>query len=104
MLMPTFPLAQLGQFRSELHACFPGRADALFELGDALPGDQEASHQAQEEAKQDHQSYLSGSPSAPSAATSADGQLGTPAGLNHKLRGYSGTSGEAMGRVSWVVR
>jgi hypothetical protein len=46
MLMPTFPLAQLGQFRSELHACFPCRADALFELGDALPGDQEASHQA----------------------------------------------------------
>ena len=36
MPMPTFPLAQLGQFRSELHACFPRRADALFELGDAL--------------------------------------------------------------------
>ncbi|MFL6222004.1 MAG: transposase, partial [Actinomycetes bacterium] len=36
MPMPTFPLAQLGQFRSELHACFPCRADALFELGDAL--------------------------------------------------------------------
>jgi hypothetical protein len=31
---------------------------------DALPGDQEASHQAQEEAEQDHQSHLSGSPSA----------------------------------------
>jgi hypothetical protein len=36
MPMPTFPLAQLGQFRAELHACFPCRADALFELGDAL--------------------------------------------------------------------
>src|SRR5215208_7112114 len=36
MPIPTFPLAQLGQFRSELHACFPCRADALFELGDAL--------------------------------------------------------------------
>ena len=36
MPMPTFSLAQLGQFRSELHACFPCRADALFELGDAL--------------------------------------------------------------------
>src|SRR5215208_2599393 len=36
MPMPTFPLAQLGQFRSELHACFTRRADALFELGDAL--------------------------------------------------------------------
>jgi hypothetical protein len=36
MPMPTFPLAQLGQFRSELPACFPCRADALFELGDAL--------------------------------------------------------------------
>jgi hypothetical protein len=34
--MPTSPLAQLGQFRSELRACFPCRADALFELGDAL--------------------------------------------------------------------
>jgi hypothetical protein len=32
----TFPLAQLGAFRSELHACFTRRADALFELGDAL--------------------------------------------------------------------
>src|SRR5215208_3031033 len=36
MPMPTFSLAQLSQFRSELHACFPCRADALFELGDAL--------------------------------------------------------------------
>jgi hypothetical protein len=36
MPMPTFPLARLGGFRSELHACFPRRADALFELGDAL--------------------------------------------------------------------
>jgi hypothetical protein len=36
MPMPTFPLVQLGQFRAELHACFPRRADALFELGDAL--------------------------------------------------------------------
>jgi hypothetical protein len=26
----------LGHFRAELHACFPRRADALFELGDAL--------------------------------------------------------------------
>jgi hypothetical protein len=32
----TSPLAQLGAFRSELHACFTRRADALFELGDAL--------------------------------------------------------------------
>jgi hypothetical protein len=36
MLMPTFPLVRLGGFRSELHACFTRRADALFELGDAL--------------------------------------------------------------------
>jgi hypothetical protein len=36
MPMPTFPLAQLGAFRTELHACFTRRADALFELGDAL--------------------------------------------------------------------
>jgi hypothetical protein len=36
MPMPTFPLARLGQFRAELHACFGRRADALFELGDAL--------------------------------------------------------------------
>ena len=34
--MPTFPLARLGHFRTELHACFTRRADALFELGDAL--------------------------------------------------------------------
>jgi hypothetical protein len=36
MPMPTFPLARLGPFRTELHACFTRRADALFELGDAL--------------------------------------------------------------------
>jgi hypothetical protein len=36
MPMPTFPLARLGRFRTELHACFTRRADALFELGDAL--------------------------------------------------------------------
>jgi hypothetical protein len=36
MPMPTFPLARLSTFRAELHACFPRRADALFELGDAL--------------------------------------------------------------------
>jgi hypothetical protein len=36
MPMPTFPLAQLGAFRTELHACCTRRADALFELGDAL--------------------------------------------------------------------
>jgi Transposase DDE domain len=36
MPMPTFPLARLGGFRTELHACFPRRADALFELADAL--------------------------------------------------------------------
>ena len=36
MPMPTFPLARLGGFRSELHACFTRRADALFELDDAL--------------------------------------------------------------------
>jgi hypothetical protein len=36
MLMPTSPLARLGAFRADLHACFPRRADALFELGDAL--------------------------------------------------------------------
>jgi DDE superfamily endonuclease len=34
--MLTFPLARLGAFRAELHAWFPRRADALFELGDAL--------------------------------------------------------------------
>ena len=36
MPMPTFPLARLGEFRTELHACYTRRADALFELGDAL--------------------------------------------------------------------
>jgi Transposase DDE domain len=36
MPMPTFPLARLGHFRAELRACFTRRADALFELGDAL--------------------------------------------------------------------
>jgi hypothetical protein len=36
MLMPASPLARLGLFRAELHACFARRADALFELGDAL--------------------------------------------------------------------
>ena len=36
MPMPTFPLARFGHFRAELHACFTRRADALFELGDAL--------------------------------------------------------------------
>jgi hypothetical protein len=33
---PTVPLARLGAFRTELHACFLRRADALFELSDAL--------------------------------------------------------------------
>jgi hypothetical protein len=32
----TSPLARLGAFRTELHACFPRRADALFQLNDAL--------------------------------------------------------------------
>ena len=36
MPMPTSPLARLGAFRTELHACCTRRADALFELGDAL--------------------------------------------------------------------
>jgi hypothetical protein len=36
MPMPTFPLARLGAFRSQLHTCCTRRADALFELGDAL--------------------------------------------------------------------
>jgi Transposase DDE domain len=36
MPMPAFSLVRLGQFRAELHACFTRRADALFELGDAL--------------------------------------------------------------------
>jgi hypothetical protein len=53
---------------------------------DALSGDQEASHQAQEEAEQDHQSHLSDSPIGTKRRDLGDGQLGTPAGLNHKLR------------------
>jgi hypothetical protein len=36
MPMPTFSLARLGGLRAELHACITRRADALFELGDAL--------------------------------------------------------------------
>jgi hypothetical protein len=36
MPMPTSPLARLGHFRAELHACFTRRADALVELADAL--------------------------------------------------------------------
>jgi hypothetical protein len=36
MPMPTVPLARLGAFRAELHACFPRRADALFQLSDAV--------------------------------------------------------------------
>ena len=36
MPTPTFPLVRLAAFRTELHACFTRRADALFELGDAL--------------------------------------------------------------------
>jgi hypothetical protein len=36
MPTPTFPLARLQTFRAQLHACFFRRADALFELGDAL--------------------------------------------------------------------
>ena len=36
MPMPTFPLARLGAFRAELYACYTRRAEALFELGDAL--------------------------------------------------------------------
>jgi hypothetical protein len=36
MPMPTSPLVRLGGFRDQLHACFSRRADALFELGDAL--------------------------------------------------------------------
>jgi hypothetical protein len=36
MPMPSSPLVRLGAFRDQLHACFPRRADALFELGDAL--------------------------------------------------------------------
>jgi hypothetical protein len=36
MPTPTFPLVRLDAFRTELHACFTRRADALFDLGDAL--------------------------------------------------------------------
>jgi hypothetical protein len=36
MLLPASPIPRLGAFRPELHACFTRRADALFELGDAL--------------------------------------------------------------------
>jgi hypothetical protein len=36
MPMPSFPLARLGHFRTALHACFTRRADALFDLTDAL--------------------------------------------------------------------
>ena len=36
MPIPTSPLARLGAFRTELHTCFPRRADALFQLSDAL--------------------------------------------------------------------
>jgi DDE superfamily endonuclease len=36
MLLPTSPLARLGHFRAELHACCTRRADALFDLADAL--------------------------------------------------------------------
>jgi DDE superfamily endonuclease len=36
MLLPTSPLGRLGVFRAEMHATFMRRADALFELGDAL--------------------------------------------------------------------
>jgi hypothetical protein len=36
MPTPTSPLGQLGAFRAELHACSTRRADALFDLADAL--------------------------------------------------------------------
>jgi hypothetical protein len=36
MPTPTSPIAQLQTFRAQLHACCFRRADALFELGDAL--------------------------------------------------------------------
>ena len=36
MPMPSSPLVRLDAFRTELHACYTRRADALFELGDAL--------------------------------------------------------------------
>src|SRR5512133_4361373 len=32
----NLPLARLQMFRAQLHACYTRRADALFELGDAL--------------------------------------------------------------------
>src|SRR5215212_8955014 len=34
--MPAHDLESLRTFRTDLHGCFPRRADALFELGDAL--------------------------------------------------------------------
>ena len=34
--MPAHDLETLRTFRTDLHGCFPRRADALFELGDAL--------------------------------------------------------------------
>ena len=36
MAEPPSPVEQLRAFRAELHACLARRADALFELGDAL--------------------------------------------------------------------
>jgi DDE superfamily endonuclease len=36
MPMPAFPLVRLAAFRTELHACCTRRADALFDLADAL--------------------------------------------------------------------
>jgi hypothetical protein len=36
MSTPTFPLARLGSFRTEPHACCTRRADALLELGATL--------------------------------------------------------------------
>jgi hypothetical protein len=36
MPMPTSALVRLGAFRDQLHAHFSRRADALFEVGDAL--------------------------------------------------------------------
>src|SRR5438034_5308822 len=36
MLLPTSPLARLGTFRTQLHACCTRRADALLDLADAL--------------------------------------------------------------------
>ena len=34
--MPAHALEGLRAFRTDLHGCFPRRADALFELSDAL--------------------------------------------------------------------